>query len=436
VTAGRAADALRGATGPRLGFGSLLALGLNGIIGVGIFFAPSELARLLGGLASAWAFGFTALLLVPVAWAYGRLGSAFAEDGGPYVWARAALGERFAFGVGFVAYCSGVLSTSAVVFGLGQYLGPVLGFASPWGAWIFRVLAALIFSGLTLLGLRPSAWMWSLLTLVKLAPLVLLAVLGARGLAASGAALGSGAPGFGSLTRAALLAVFPLQGFEIVAVPAGAAGASGERSRAVLAATLGSLLSAALLYVLLQSACVLAVPKLAESSAPIVEAGARLTGGAGRGLFSAGTNVSAVGIAFGMFAMTPRYLSALGTAGLFGVSLSRERAGVPVLATLVTAAGVLLFVSLSGLGRLLVLSSLAVLLQYAVSAVSLFILATRRERGLGRVDRLLAPLCLASIALLVRSAQPAELVTLGGIVVCGFVLLACRRALARGAASG
>jgi amino acid transporter len=134
--------------------------------------------------------------------------------------------------------------------------------------------------------------------------------------------------------------------------------------------------------------------------------------------------------------MTPRYLSALGTAGLFGVALSRERAGVPVLATLVTAGGVLLLVSLSGLSRLLVLSSLAVLLQYAVSAVSLFILAARRERGLGRVDRVLAPLCLLSIALLVRSAQPAELVTLAGILVCGFALLALRRALARGASSG
>lgn len=421
----------------RLGFGSLLALGINGIVGVGIFYAPSELSRLLGGFASAWAFALTALLLVPVAWAYGRLGSAFAEDGGPYVWARAALGERFAFGVGFVAYCSAVLSTSAVVFGLGMYLGPALGFTSPVGAWVFRILAACLLSGLTLLGLRPSAWVWSLLTVAKLVPLVLLAVLGARALWASGPAVDVGSLSFGSLTRAALFAVFPLQGFEIVAVPAGAVGSrSGQQSRAVLAATLGSLLLAALLYVLLQSACVLAVPKLAESSAPIVEAGTRLTGGAGRGLFSAGTNVSAVGIAFGMFAMTPRYLSALGTAGLFGVSLSRERSGVPVLATLVTAGAVLLLVSLSALSSLLVLASLAVLLQYGVSAIALFILAARRERGLGRVDRVLAPLCLASLALLVRSAQLVELVTLAGILVCGFAVLALRRALARGASSG
>jgi amino acid transporter len=137
-----------------------------------------------------------------------------------------------------------------------------------------------------------------------------------------------------------------------------------------------------------------------------------------------------------MFAMTPRYLSALGTPGLFGAALSRERSGVPVLATLVTSTAVLLLVSLTGLTRLLVLTSLAVLLQYAVSAVSLFILAARGERGLGRVDRLLAPLCLVSLALLVRSAQLQEVATLAGILVCGFALLAVRRALARGTASG
>ena len=128
-----------------LGFWSLLALGVNGVVGVGIFFAPSELGRLVPGPASALAFGLTALLLAPVAWSYGRLGSAYAEDGGPYVWAREALGQSFAFGVGFIAYVSAVLSTSAVVSGLGQYLGPELGFSSPLARSLFQVGCALSF---------------------------------------------------------------------------------------------------------------------------------------------------------------------------------------------------------------------------------------------------------------------------------------------------
>jgi basic amino acid/polyamine antiporter, APA family len=410
-----------------LGFGTLLTLGLNGIVGVGIFFTPSELARLVPGTGSALAFVVTALLLLPVAWVYGRLGSAYPEDGGPFVWAREAFGTRFAFAVGFVAYASAVLSTSAVVSGLGQYLAPMLGLTSESARLGFRVLATVVLSGVTLLGLRLSAWVWSVLTVLKLVPLF---VLGATGLAHAPGLLSVSVPSGEGLARAALLAVFPMQGFEIVAVPAGEA--RGGR-RTVLFATLGALGAAAALYVLLQVACVAALPELARSSAPIVDAGSAVLGDAGRAWFAAGANLSAVGIAFGMFAMTPRYLSALGTDALLGAALGRERRGVPVLALLVTTALVLLCVSAASLDGLFVLSSLAVLLQYAVSALSLFRLAGRRDRGLGLSDRVAAPLTLASIAALARSAKLAEVAVLAGLLAVGWSVLGLRRRLASGA---
>ena len=409
-----------------LGFWSLLTLGLNGIVGVGIFFAPAALAQALPGRASALAFVVTAALLLPGAWAYGRLGSAYPEDGGPYVWARVALGERFAFGVGFVAFASAVLSTAAVVSALGQYLAPALGVSGDLGRWAFQIGAAAVFSGIALLGLQLSAGVWSALTVLKLLPLLLLAWAGVPSLL--GAQPGAFSLSGGGLARAALIAVFPLQGFEIVPVPAGEV--RGGR-RTVLLATVLSLVFAALLYVLLQLACVAALPSLAETPAPIQAAGFRyFHGGATRALFSMGANVSAVGIAFGMFAMTPRYLSALGTDGLLGSSLSRERRGVPVLALGVTTVVVLLLVSSSTLSGLFVLSSLAVLSQYAVSAAALFRLAWRRERGLGLLDLCLAPLTLLAIFALARAAEAVELLTLAALLLAGFVLLGVRRRLA------
>lgn len=409
-----------------LGFWSLLTLGINGIVGVGIFLAPGQLAQAVPGPASALAFVLTGLLLLPVAWTYGRLGSAYPEDGGPYVWARVALGERFAFGVGFVAFASAVLSTAAVVSALGQYLAPELGFDSAASRWGFQLAAALLFSAVTLLGLRLSAGVWSALTVLKLLPLAVLAWAGASQLL-SGAPVAQ-APWSGvGLGRAALLAVFPLQGFEIVPVPGGEV--QGGR-RTVLGATLLSLGFAVVLYVLLQLACAYALPGLAGSAAPIVEAGAHYTHGLARGLFAAGANISAIGIAFGMFAMTPRYLSALGTDALFGAELARERRGVPVRSLLVTTLAVLVLVSSSTLSGLFVLSSLAVLSQYAVSAASLFRLAARSERGLGKLDLVLAPFTLLAIAALAQAALAAELLILAGILASGFLLLRLRRALA------
>jgi amino acid transporter len=412
-----------------LGFWALLALGINGIVGVGIFFAPAELARLVPGPASALAFALTALLLLPVAWTYGRLGSAYPEDGGPFVWAREALGERLAFGVGFVAYASAVLSTAAVVSGLGQYLAPELGFSSPGERWLFRAGTALVLAGVVLVGLRPSAWVWSLLTVLKLLPLVLLAGLGAHALGAGGLPASVELEP-ADLGRAALLAVFPLQGFEIVPVPAGEVRGG---ARTVLLATVLSLLLASALYLLLQLTCVQSLPNLAQTAAPIVEAGSQY--GPLRGFFASGANVSAVGIAFGMFAMTPRYLAALGTERLLGTSLSRERRGVPVRALGVTTLGVVLLVSSSSLSELFVLSSLAVLTQYSVSAIALFRLAGRRERGLGRLDRWLAPASLLAVLTLAQAARLAELGILLGILCAGFALQWLHGRLARPAAA-
>ncbi len=410
-----------------LGFWSLLSLGINGIVGVGIFFAPSELARLVPGAASALVFLATAVLLLPVAWVYGRLGGAYPEDGGPFVWARAAFGERFAFGVGFVAYASAVLSTAAVVSGLGQYLAPELGLTSAGERSLFQLLASGVFCGVALLGLRLSAWVWSALTVLKLLPLLVLLALAwaSPPLAVSpeGEAFRLGGAELG---RAALIAVFPLQGFEIVPVPSGEAR-RGQSS--VLRATLLSLLLAAALYVLLQLACVRALPQLAASQAPIVEAGSLYSGGRLRGLFAAGTNLSALGIAFGMFVMSPRYLSTLGTPALLGGWLAEERRGVPLRALLITTTAVSVCGASASLSGLFVLSSLAVLSQYAISALSLFRLAARRERGLGRLDQFLAPFTLLALLVLAQAAELAELASLVGILLVGSLVLAVRHAL-------
>jgi amino acid transporter len=329
-----------------------------------------------------------------------------------------------------VTYAAAVLSTAAIVSALGEFLGPGLGFSSPGQQRGFAILAALSFAAIAWLGLRLSAWVWSGLTLLKLVPLLLLAAFTLPllpTLAAAPAVATNLEPG--GLLRAALIAVFPLQGFEIVAVPSGEV--SGSR-RSVLAATLGSLAFAALLYVVLQLGCVLSLPRLASSSAPIVEAGTALVGSASAGWFAAGTNISAVGIAFGMFAMTPRYLAALGTPALLGAALRREHRGVPTTALAITLLAVIVLISSSSLGRLFVLSALAVLAQFAVTAAALFRLALRRAQGLGVVDLAAAPLTLLAIVALGSAAKQVEIAILAAILLTGFGLLALRRRLALG----
>src|SRR5882724_1935990 len=190
-----------------LGVWSLLALGINGIVGVGIFFTPNLVAGLVPGDIGVLAYALTLLALLPVALCYAQLGSRFDRDGGPYVWACAAFGERFGFVVGFVAYASAVLSTAAVIAGLGEYTAPLLGLGAR--KELFAVCSALLFGAIALSGLRPSAWVWSSLTVLKLMPLLLLVGIFLFGRHAAPAE--SGPLSQVSWSRAVLLIVFPMQ---------------------------------------------------------------------------------------------------------------------------------------------------------------------------------------------------------------------------------
>lgn len=402
----------------------LLALGVNGIVGVGIFFAPAEVAAQAPGLGAVWAFALTGLALVPVAFAFAVLGRRFDSDGGPVVFARAAFGERVSFLVGWVAYVSAFLSTSAVMAGLARAVAPSVNLGGPVGE---RLLASALVTGLAALvasGIRASARTWTALTVLKLVPLA--ALLCAffflpdsdvpPPLPATGA----------SWLKAGLTVMFAYQGFEIVPVIAGQVRAS---QRTVPMATVGSLVLAMLFYVGLVWACVAALPDLARAAAPLAQA-AGVWGGAGlERLVGAGTSVSALGICVGMMVTTPRYLSALagGERSLFGLE-RMSASGVPMRALAVTWALVLGFVNLGDLSELFALSAIAVLMQFGVTAAALAVLSLRRERDLRPVHALLAlPTLVLGLTLVAFGASAREAAVASVAVLAGLALMRLSR---------
>src|SRR6185503_16001833 len=154
---------------------ALLALGINGIVGVGIFFVPADVAREAPGWGSVALFAATAVVLLPVALTFAALGTRFHEDGGPVVYARAALGERAAFAVGWIAYVSAVSSSSAVMVGLISAAGPALGLTTPLAQRLGTLGLVALLAGICSLGLKLSARTWTGLTALKLLPLLVLA---------------------------------------------------------------------------------------------------------------------------------------------------------------------------------------------------------------------------------------------------------------------
>ncbi len=392
-----------------LGTASLLALGVNGIVGVGIFFTPNKLASLAPGWSSVEVVGVTGLALLPVALAVATIGSRFHEDGGPVLYARAAFGELAGFAVGWLAYSAALFSMGTVMNGFMQAVLP-----ESAGVVGVRLAAIALLTSLTLIaatGIKVSAGVWNTLTVLKLLPLLALAAVAT--LKAPHHPVPVVRAEHVQWGRAALTAVFVFQGFEIVPVLAGQAR---DPSRTIPVAVLGSLALSTALYLLLQRGAVAGVADLPNAGAPLVAMGqAYGSKGFGR-VIEIGTSVSAMGICFGMVATTPRFLSALVPHTRVG---HVGKGGVPLIALAITWAVVVVLLALGSLGELLALSSLSVVMQYLLVALALAKFALKKQRGLApRHAWSAAPTVIVALVL-VSGAERNEWAVAGGSIVLG-----------------
>jgi APA family basic amino acid/polyamine antiporter len=310
------------------------------------------------------------------------------------------------------------------VAGLVRSSAPALGLDGAAGRRVAAIGLVLALSLVIASGLRLSARVWTSLTVLKLLPLVLL--LGA--FAAAGRPLPPSPTATPSTAwlAAGLAVMFSLQGFEIVPVIAGQARSP---SRAVPFATIGSLLLAVALYCGLALACVTALPALASSSAPLADAASVLGGPLVARLVAAGASVSALGISFGMMVTTPRYLSSLAAGEHHLLGLDRTSAsGVPLPALAVTTLFVAVTVGLGELGELFALASIAVLMQFGVTAAALHVLVGRGEHGLRPRDRWpVLPTLAVALVLVVFGATLREGAVALATVVLGLLLLRLAR---------
>jgi APA family basic amino acid/polyamine antiporter len=406
-----------------LGVVSLLALGINGVVGVGIFFAPASVAAELPGMAGVGAYAITGLALLPIALSYAALGSRFQVDGGPTVWAEAAFGPGFAFFVGWITFVSSLFSLAAVSSGLARHASPLFGVTSDAGVRALAVLSTLALGALASSGLRPSSFVWTAVTVLKLLPLLALVLLGVLGFTLSrvGSMPAPDTLSPRSLGGAVLVVVFACQGFEIVPLLAGSAQ---RPERSVPVATVGSLVFAIALYCVLHALAVHAVPNLGTSHAPLADAARAYGGTSAEALLLGGANVSALGICFGMLNTTPRYLSALSGPPALGPWVGEVDARlVPQRALLITVlSSAFMVLVASRTTDLFVLSSLAVLAQFGVAVASLAVLARRKIRGLSSRHVVLAVASLLGIGLVAQGAEAKQAITAVGVVAFGQVL--------------
>ncbi|MBI5624803.1 MAG: amino acid permease [Elusimicrobia bacterium] len=294
-----------------LGFFDAYCIGVNAIVGTSIFLFPGLLMGLLGPV-SPLAFILTAAMLLPVALCYAAAASKFDRAGGPYLYVREAFGELPGFAVGWMCWVTELFSWAAVATGLAAYLGHFgPGWTAPLATKAIAVSVIFVMGWLNYRGVRLGAWTSDILTVAKLIPLTAFVVVGA--FYVDPAAFAQPGPlGWEGLGKACFLAFFAFSGFEVVPVPA---GETSEPQRRIPKALVSSLLTAAVLYTLVQAVAVGTFPLLAGSQRPLAEAAAGFLGPLGAGLMVVGAAVSNIGFNAGCALGGPRYLVALAEDG-------------------------------------------------------------------------------------------------------------------------
>lgn len=253
------------------GFWTATALVVGGMIGSGIFVLPGQLAPFGWTGVAAWVFGITGALLI--AWVLTRLAAAFPEETGAVAICGRGLGPLPGVLFGW-SYWVGVWSANAVIsLTAARYLAvfvPQLGA----GALALAATAVGLIWLLTLLnlaGARAAGRFQVVTTALKLLPLLAVVLLLAGFVLAGGEQFAAHPhAGFDpvQLTPALGLAFYALVGFESASVTAERVRDPG---RIIPRATMTGLALTGLLYILVCSGIVLAMPEgvMANATAPI-----------------------------------------------------------------------------------------------------------------------------------------------------------------------
>ncbi|MBS2021465.1 MAG: amino acid permease [Deltaproteobacteria bacterium] len=409
-----------------------MGIGINGLIGSGIFLLPVRVFAEAGGLS--WAAWFVAGgLCLLVALCFAEVASMTTRSGGPYAYAHDAFGEPSGFLVGWMAAASTLIGYAAVARGLGRnlaYIFPVLDGPVAQGALATSVIAGL--AGLNIAGARPGANASNFFSFLKLVPLLLFAAVGLFFVhwGALATPPPTGAHTADALRLAALAGLFACTGFEYVPVPA---GETQNPQRAVPLALVGTLLGTTALYAIVQIVLIGTHPDLAHADKPLAEAATAFGGPRAGQVLALCAALSSFGFCTGSALVGPRYFASLGEDGVLPRSLAKlhPRTGAPVNAIVLLSVLTIGFAFALDFDRLADISVVAVFVQYVPTCLAVIRLR-KKAPDVPRSFRLpLGPViplaATAGCLVFLQGTQRGDLILSGYVLLAGLVVYVIQR---------
>ncbi len=295
---------------------------LNGVVGAGIFSLPAAMAQAAGAQAPI-AYLVCAAVMALVVICFAEAGSRMPSTGGVYSTVAATLGPLTGFVCGILTWMASVLACGGIAGAFASTLGTVVPQVAAGPGRAMVILLAI--GGIALInlrGVREASWVISVVTAVKLVPLLLFVGVGAVVLltgAVTAPPVLAGKPASG-LAEAVILGVFAFSGME---TPLSASGEVVEGHRNVPRALFWSMSLVAVLYVAIQLVAQgLLGAGLSGQAAPLAAAAARV-GPVARAVLVGGAGLSMLAWLGSDILGAPRILFAFAQNGLLPRALGR-----------------------------------------------------------------------------------------------------------------
>ena len=358
---------------------AVIALGINGIIGQGIFLLPGKAAGLLGP-ASIFCLAFAGLLSFLIALCFAEVASRFDTTGGAYLYARKAFGDFVGFEVGWMTCIVAFVSWASLATGFTLVLGEfVPEIKSGWAQKGTAVGLITLLTAVNLRGAKAGANLSTVFSMAKLVPIAVFIAVGVFYI--DGARFEPLAPhGWGGFADATLIILYAYVGFEVLVVPA---GEMENPQRNVPLALMVVLIVVSVVYLLVLGVAIGTFDGLPGHDNPVAAASATFMGSSGATLIGIGIVISVFGTNAGSALVGPRRFYALAERGDLPPIFARvhPETGAPVPAIIVTYIGA---VSLSLTGSFTELAALAVLarfIQYVPTCISVMVFRWRDDQA-------------------------------------------------------
>ena len=313
-----------------LGLATTTSMVIGNMVGSGVFLLPAALAAY--GVFSLWGWAFSTAGALALAWMFSNLSRRSPQAGGPYAYSREAFGEFAGFLIAWMYWISIAASVAAIAVAFASYLVPLipaLGTHRLTGAGV-ALLATWLLTGVNIRGVRTAGRLQLVTVVLKLSPLLLLALFGSfyfdpKLITAQHVA---GSP-VAAVNACAALTMWAFVGLESATVPADHVR---DPAKTIPRATILGTVIAAVFYIACTTAVMGIVPAhiLAHSDAPFAAAAQAIWGSWAGDLIAAAAAISCFGALNGWTLMSGQFAQAVARDNLFPAMFARENSrGTP-----------------------------------------------------------------------------------------------------------